>query len=481
MLICSLHPQRGFTYIMQKKIQKLIEKNSECDETTSLLMTKGPIKKKIIAFALPIFWGNLFQQLYNIVDSLVVGNFAGRDALAAVSSSGPLIFLMVGLFSGIYMGAGVVISKYYGGRDEEKVQIAIHTSVAFGVASSVVLSIVGAILTPQILKLMNTPDSVIDNSVLYFRIYFLGISGVILYNTASGIFQAIGDSKHPLHYLIIGSIINVVLDLIFVAVFKWSVAGAALATVISQLVSAFLAFSYLCKTKEIYKVDLKKARFQRQMLKQLLIMGIPTGLQNSVISIANIVVQANINVFGSMAVAGCGSHTKLEGFAFIPITSFAFSLTTYISQNLGAREYERAKKGACFGIITCITISEIIGLLYFVFAPQLISCFNSDPTVVAFGTLQGRTEALFFFLLAFSHCMAGVFRGAGKAIIPMLVMLACWCVIRVSYITMALQFFPTIQTIFWAYPITWSLSSIIFLAYYIKADWVHGFESKIYQ
>ena len=445
-------------------------------DSNSILMTNGSIFKKIIKFALPIFWGNLFQQLYNIVDSLVVGNFVGRDALAAISSTGSLIFLLVGLFGGIFMGAGVVISKYFGANEKENVETAIHTSIAFGIISGIILTLIGTYFSPQILRFMGTPESVFPNAVLYVRIYFGGILSVVMYNTASGIFQAVGDSKHPLYYLIVSSVVNVVLDLLFVAVFKMGIGGAAIATVISQVVSVILAFRHLTHTKDVYKVTFRKIRLNLSMLKQILHMGIPAGIQNSVIALANIVVQSNINSFGAIAVAGCGAYSKIEGFAFIPITSFAFSMTTFISQNLGAKKYERAKKGTYFGIFISIILAEIVGIIFFFTAPKLISFFSKEPEVIQYGTLQARTISLFFFLLAFSHCLAGILRGAGKSIIPMIIMLCCWCIIRVIYVTVTTHFIPKIQVVFWAYPLTWFLSSIIFLIYYLKYDWLHGFE-----
>ncbi|MEG1043162.1 MAG: MATE family efflux transporter [Oscillospiraceae bacterium] len=445
-------------------------------KSETLLMTEGSISKKIIKFALPIFWGNLFQQLYNVVDSLVVGNYVGRDALAAISSTGSLIFLLVGLFGGIFSGAGVVISRYYGANEKENVQNAIHTTIGFGIISGIILTVLGTWLAPQILILMGTPESVLPMATIYVRIYFAGILSNVLYNTAAGIFQSVGDSKHPLQYLIVSSIVNVVLDLLFVAVFNMGIGGAALATIISQTVSAVLAFYKLSHTKDVHNVNFRKIRLKFDILKQILNVGIPSGMQNSVIALANIFVQSNINSFGAMAVAGCGAYSRIEGFAFIPITSFALSMTTFISQNLGAKEYERAKQGAKFGIISSTILAETIGIIFFVFAPHLISIFNKEAEVVAYGTSQAHTIALFYVLLAFSHCIAGILRGAGKSIVPMLVMLVCWCIIRVSYITVVTNLIPQIQVIFWAYPLTWTLSSIIFLIYYLKSDWVYSFD-----
>lgn len=445
---------------------------------SNTLMTEGPIWKKIVLFAFPLFLGNLFQQLYNTADSLIVGNFLGSDALAAVSSSGSLIFLMVGFFNGIAMGAGVVVARYYGARQIEKVQRAIHTDIAFGLTSGVLLTAIGLILAPKMLVWMGTPADVMPNSILYFRIYFLGSLAFVMYNVLVGILQSIGDSRHPLIYLIISSVTNIVLDLLFVGVFRFGVGSAALATVISQFVSAILCLHRLLHSPEDYRVTIKKIRFDISMLKQIIQNGLPAGLQNSIISLANVVVQTNINTFGKMAMAGCGAYSKIEGFGFLPITCFSLALTTFISQNLGAKQYDRAQKGARFGIFCSITLAEIVGICIYLFSPCLIAAFNSDPAVVAFGTTQARTVTLFYFLLAFSHCIAGILRGAGKATVPMLVMMCCWCIIRVSYITIAVKFIPVISTVFWAYPLTWSLSSILFLIYFLKADWVHGFEKR---
>lgn len=439
---------------------------------TSMRLTEGSISRKIIMFAIPIFLGNLFQQLYNTADSIVVGNYLGSDALAAVSSSGSLIFLMVGFFNGISLGAGVVIARYFGAQKTEELQRSIHTTIAFGVIAGILLTVIGIAFTPTILRWMGTPSDILVNSIIYFRIYFMGSIAFVLYNIFVGILQSVGDSKHPLYYLIISSVINVLLDVVFIGWFKWGVGSAALATIISQFISAVLCFAQLIRTTDVYKVYISKIKIDMDMLKQVIYNGLPTGVQNSIISFANVIVQSNINSFGKMAVAGCGSYSKIEGFAFLPIICFALSLTTFISQNIGAGEYERAKKGAIFGIICSVIIAELIGLFMYGMPEFLIGCFDKTPEVIHYGTMQIRTESLFYFVLAFSHCAAGILRGAGKAMIPMLVMLVCWCIIRVSYITIALRFFPHIRTVFWAYPITWTLSSIVFIIYLLKSNWL---------
>ena len=439
-------------------------------------MLEGSIWKALVAFAIPIFLGNLFQQLYNTADSLIVGKFIGKEALAAVGSSANLISLIIGLLQGTALGAGVLIAKFYGARDEKNLSLAVHTGLAFGLIGGLLLTVVGVVLSPLLLRWMGTPADVLPNSIAYFRTYFYGCLAMFLYNISVGILQAVGDSRHPLDYLILSSIVNVVLDLLFVAVFHWGVASAAAATVISQAVSAILCIWQLTRTDDVYRISLRKVRLNLPILRQIVRFGLPAGVQNSVISLANVVVQANINAFGSDAMAGCGAFAKIEGFAFLPVTCFAMGLSTFVGQNLGAKQYDRVRRGARFGIVTSVVLAEIIGVIIFLIVPALISLFNSDPVVVRYGTIQGRTEALFFGLLALSHCMAGLLRGAGKAMVPMIVMLSIWCLVRVSYITVMVRLIPNIQVIFTAYPLTWFLSSVIFIIYYRKADWIHAFE-----
>lgn len=445
-------------------------------QMSAVVLTEGSIVRRMFAFAIPIFWGNLFQQLYNTADSLIVGNFVGDKALAAVSSSGSLIFMLVGFFSGIAMGAGVVIARYYGAKQMEEVHKTVHTMVAFGLVAGVVLTVVGMTFTPQILRWMGTPEDVLPNSIRYFRIYFAGSLGFVMYNVFVGILQSVGDSRHPLLYLIISSLLNVVLDLLFIAGFGMGVGAAAAATIISQFASALLCLRRLLREVGPYRVEPKKIRFHGNMMRQILSNGLPSGIQNSIIALANLVVQSNINAFGSDAMAGCGAYSKIEGFGFLPITCFSMALTTFISQNLGAKKYDRVKKGAAFGIVCSITMAELVGVCIYVLSPILIAMFNDAPAVVQFGVTQARTVTLFYFLLALSHCLAGIFRGAGRSIVPMLVMMLCWCAIRITYITIAVRLVPQITTVFWAYPLTWSLSSLIFLLYFWRGNWMHAYE-----
>lgn len=362
-------------------MQGLKRKNrrSESVRERTLDMTTGPIWRNMVAFAVPVFLGQLFQQLYNTADSMIVGNFSGKDALAAVASSGNLIFMLTGFFMGVSLGAGVVISRYFGAKDYETLEAAIHTNIAFGAVCGVLLSILGVVLAPQILILMQTPQDVLPLSTTYLRLYFLGAFFSLMYNTCMCILNAVGDSRTPLYYLIFSSVVNVVFDLIFVGTFQMGVAGAAIATVISQAVSAVMCFVKLLRSNGPEHVVWKRIRFDGPMLRQICEQGIPSGVQNSIISIANVVVQSNINAFGSDAMAGCGAYSKIEGFVFLPITAFTAAITTFIGQNLGAKEYDRAKRAARFGIFCAMFLAELLGVILYFISPNCFRLFNDDP------------------------------------------------------------------------------------------------------
>ena len=439
-------------------------------------MTSGSIPKKMIAFAVPLFFGNLFQQLYNVADSLIVGNALGSEALAAVASSGSLIFLMTGFFQGLATGAGVLIARYFGAKDGQAVRRVVHTDIAFGLVCGLILTFAGILFTPQILKLMGTPADVFPNSVAYLRVYFMGSLAVVLYNICMSILNAVGDSRHPLYYLIISSVVNVILDIVFCGIFRLGVSFAALATIISQFLSVILCLHRLIRINDVYQIHPKEIRLELPVLKSILQLGLPSGLQNSIISLANVVVQSNINAFGKLAMAGCGAYQKIEGFGFLPVTCFTMALMTFVGQNLGAKEYERVKHGANFGVGCVVVLSEIVGVTIYVLIPRLITFFDANPEVVDFGTLHARTVTLFYFLLAFAHGCAAILQGAGKAAVSMGVMASIWCVFRVTFITIVAKLTHNLRFILSVYPITWGISSIIFILYLRKADWMHSYE-----
>lgn len=434
-------------------------------------LTEGSIWKSMLLFSLPVLLSNLLQLFYDTFDAWTVGHFLGDKALAAVGSSSSLIYLLVGFFNGLSMGAGVMIARLYGAKDHEGLKKAIHTNVAFGLVIGVFLTAAGVAFTPYILGWMGTPADVLPLSVEYFRIYFCGAIFVVMYNIFVGILLAVGDSRHPLYFLMFSTCVNIVLDLLFVGVFRWGVGSAAAATTISQGVSALLCCLHLLRTKEVYQLHIKEIGFHLPSLREVIRLGAPSGIQNSMISIANVFVQSNINSFESAAVAGCGAYSKLEGFAFLSVVCFSQALTTFVSQNIGAKQYTRAKKGVAFGVVCGVLLAEFFGLLMYLFAPHLIAFFNDAPEVVDFGARHMRTISLFYFLMAFSHCTAAVCRGLGKATVPMYTMFVCWCVIRISYITLAVPYFNTLETVSWAYPISWACSSLVFMVYYWTLDW----------
>ncbi len=477
---------------------------------TARLLTEGKPWKVLVEFAAPIFLSQLFQQLYNTADSWIVGNFLGKEALAAVNSSGSLTYLLISFFVGASMGAGIVISRWFGAGDPERVSRAVHTNIVFSLICGAALTVFGVAMTPQILRLMQVPEDVLPKSTLYLRYYFLGSIPVVLYNSMKGVMNAVGDSRRPLYYLIVSSVLNVGLDWLFVGVLGLGVEWAAIATVLSQTVSAILCLRQLLKKGTVYRLEWKKLRIDRQSLKEIVRYGVPTGVQNSVIGFANVLVQTNINSFGKLAMAACGSYSRIEGFVFLPIMSFSMALTSFIGQNLGAKKYDRAKAGARFGILTSLIMAEAVGIVLFFFGDTFISFFirgsdtsltvkltalilrqfdvkplsffSGDDTaavaqILAIGLKQCRVESLFFFLLAFSHAVAGICRGAGKAIVPMIIMLAVWCVLRIIYITVAMAIDHNILLLFAAYPLTWFISSVIYFIYYKKSNWIHGFET----
>lgn len=454
-----------------------------CMSTTQMKgtmnMTEGSPYKLMVKFALPILLSQIFQQLYNTADTLIVGRFLGTNALAAVSSSGPLIFLLSSFFIGTAQGAGIVISRYFGAKDYDKVSRAIHNNFAFGLLAGLFLTIIGVGLTPFLLKWMNTDESVLPQAIEYFRFYFIGSLGMVMYNVCSSTMNALGDSKRPLIFLITSSIINITLDIIFIRVCHFGVWSAAVATVMSQFFSVILCLMHLCRPGHIYTINVKKIRFYKDMCKEIVKYGLPGGVQNSVIGFANVIVQSQINSFGAFATAAYGSYAKIEGFAFLPINCFCMAITTFVGQNLGAGEKKRARTGARFGICSSVVLAELIGVAIYFGSPYLIGLFDSTPEVIANGTMQAHICSLFFGLLALSHAIAAVCRGAGRAFVPMAVMLSVWCVFRISYIVTIMHFVHELRFIFWAYPITWGISSVIYILYYYLSRWQNGFDNKL--
>ena len=426
-------------------------------------MTGGSIWKSIVSFAVPLILGNFFQQLYNAADSLIVGNLLGDRALAAVSGTGNLIFLLVGFINGISLGAGVVISQQFGAGKIRDMRRSIHTLAAFGLASGLGLSIFGVLCTPQILHWMNTPADVFPETLQYLRVYFAGALGLTTYNALASILQAVGNSRYPLYFLMLSSVVNIVLDLVFIALLHWGVWSAAAATVISQILSALLCTLVLCRSSASWRLAPGSIRFHAGCLKTLAAYGFPSGLQCCVIGISNVVIQSHINLFGASAMAGCGAYQKIEGFCLIPVMSLALALATFVGQNTGAHHPLRVRAGMSFGLVLSMLVSGLIGVGVLVWRDELMAVFSADAEVIRLGADYARVAAPFYVLPACTHCLAAAFRGAGRPLFAMAVILICWCAVRVGTLSTLMSFFPTIATIYWIYPATWTLSSLTFL------------------
>lgn len=436
------------------------------------LMTEGNIWKQLILFSIPLLLGNLFQQLYNAVDSVIVGQFVSSQALAAVGSSFPLINLLISFFMGLSLGAGVVVSKYFGARDIDNMRKSIHASIVITFIIGVIMTFVGILACPTILGWMQTPSDVINDSIVYLQIYFGGILFTMIYNIGSGILRAVGDTKRPLYFLIICSIINIILDLVFIIVFKMKIAGAAYATVISQAISAILTMLLLINTSNEYKISFKELKLYREQTKEIIRVGIPSGIQNAVVAISNVIVQSNINSFDWVAMAGCSACQKLDGFAIMPVLSFSMAFTTFTGQNIGAKRYDRVKQGAKIGLILSLSTIICISATLLYFDEQLLSIFSSDPEVIKYGLMMMHTLIPMYFLLTITHALNGIIRGAGKTKVPMLVMIVCWCCMRMAWILTTVPLFNDIQFVFYGWPITWAASSLWLIIYYCSHKWL---------
>ena len=441
-------------------------------ETKGMLMTEGVIWKQILAFSLPLLVGNLFQQLYNTVDSIVVGNYVSSQALAAVGTSNSLINLIIGMFLGISVGAGVIISQYYGAKNHRKLSWAVHTCIALSIIGGLGMIVLGVWLSPIILVWMNTPADVLADSTTYLRIYFCGSLFNIVYNMGSGILRAVGDSKRPLYYLIASSLTNVVLDLLFVLVFHWDVAGVAIATIISQGVSAGLVMWNLMRTKEPYRVEIKNIRIDKRMMKRVLMVGIPSGIQQSIISLSNVIVQSNINVYGSAAMAGFGSYSKVEGFIMLPLQTTCMSATTFTGQNIGAKKYDRVKKGIIQGMIMSAIYTVAVSLVLYFFGGEVLKIFSSEPDVIRFGQEAIGIIVPFYLTMTVHQIIMGTLRGAGKTFVTMLIGVGNMCILRMIYINCLVPFFPSFHAVVLCYPITWITTMLMDVLYCWKAKWL---------
>ena len=441
-------------------------------ENKSKLMTEGSIWKNILLFSVPLILGNLLQQLYNTADSIIVGNFVGSNALAAVGSSGSPIFLLIGFSQGIAVGAGVVVSQFLGARDRQGAHISVHTSLALATILGAILTVGGIAISRSLLTAMNTPAEVLEDAVTYMQLYFGGVLFSVVYNMAAGILNAAGNSRRSLLYLGCASGTNILLDLILIAGLKMGVAGAAIATDISQLVSCVLSLRFLMRVDADYRVTAREVRVDRKMAAKIIRVGLPTGIQNMVISLSNIRVQASVNGYGAAAMAGFAAYMKVDGFNILPIMSFSMAATTFVGQNFGAGQIDRVKKALWVTMALSFVYTVITGTLLLLAQDPIMHLFTGDETVVAFGQQAMHYFCPFYWLLGILHGLAGTVRGTGKSVPPMVVLLVSLCLFRIVWIRFALSAFQGIDGVFILYPVSWALGAVLMILYTWRGNWL---------
>lgn len=436
------------------------------------LMTSGSIWKTILLFSLPLIFGNLLQQTYNTIDSMIVGNYVGSNALAAVGSSTHLINLLISFSQGIAVGCGVLVSQSMGGSNQKNMRLAVHTSLALAVAFGLLISIMGYIFAPWLLEKMDTPAEVMGESIAYLRFFSFGLVFNIIYNMEAGILNAVGNSKRSLLYLGIASFTNVILDFLLIKRFGMGVKGAAIATNISQALSALLALLFLIRVPDIYKVHLSRIKIHKDMTLNILKVGVPTAIQNTVISLSNVIMQSSVNVFGALPMAGFGAFVKIDGFNILPVLSLSMAITTFVGQNYGAGQIERIKKGMWTTLAMTVFYTIISGTLLYNFAPNLIGLFTNDVRVIEAGVLASRFFCPFYFLLAIMHSLAGTVRGTGKTIPPMIILILSLCIFRILAAKFVIPHYNTIENVYRLYPISWIIGVILMVGYTAKSDWL---------
>ncbi|MBQ3552260.1 MAG: MATE family efflux transporter [Clostridia bacterium] len=435
-------------------------------------MTEGSILRHLITFAVPLLIGNIFQQLYNTVDSWVVGNYVSNEAFSAVGSVGPIINMLIGFFMGLSSGAGVVISQYYGAKKYDKVEATVHTAITMTLILSVLFTAIGILMTPLMLDLMNTPEEVFPESSAYLTIYFSGVIGLMVYNIGSGILRAVGDSQRPFYFLVISAVTNTVLDIVFVLVFDMGVEGVALATVIAQCLSAALIIRTLMRSSNCCKLYLKKLKLNFAVLKKIVRVGIPAGIQMAITAFSNVFVQSYINHFGPDCMSGWTAYAKIDQFLLLPMQSLALASTTFVGQNLGVQQLDRAKQGIKLTLLISILSTLVLMAPVLLLAEQLVTFFNSKAEVVEYGSLLLRIMSPFYVFCCINQVLAGALRGAGNSRTPMIIMVCSFVIFRQIYLYVMANFVSNdIVTIALGYPAGWVLSSIITIIYYKVSKW----------
>jgi len=439
--------------------------------TKNLNMTEGVIWKQLASFALPMMLTNLLQQLYNTADTLVVGRFVGPTALAAVGGTATIIFLIVGFFAGLSAGAGVVISQYFGAGNKEKLQDAVHTAIGLAVVSGLLLGALGFVLTPALLRLIQTPDNVIEGATLYLRINFAGLVCGTVYNLGAGILRAVGDSRRPLYFLMISGFINVCLNLVLVLVFEMGVAGVAIATITSQLLSSIMILVTLSRTKEDYRFYLRKVRLDPAMLRRIVRLGFPAGIQSMAFSVSNIIIQSQINVFGSDAMAGQSAGQQIVNYVYMPLMALSLTITTFVGQNVGAGKWDRVKQGTKVCLLMSAAVTLLMSMLAVLFRRQLVGLYTTDANVIPYGMMTVLVSGAAYITYVPTDVLGGVIRGSGNTIIPMIITLTCICLLRIVWLLIAIPLWHSYLVVVMCYPLTWAIASISYIIYYRYGKW----------
>ena len=430
-------------------------------------MTHGNILQHLIKFSLPLLAGNLFQQLYNTVDAWVVGNYVSNEAFSAVGSVGPIVNMLIGTFVGLSGGAGAVISQFYGAKQHNRVHDSVHTAVLLTLILGALFTVLGIAITPAMLKLMNTPEAVLPEATRYLTIYFSGISGLLLYNISAAILRAVGNSKYPFYFLVICALINTVLDLVFVLVFHMGVEGVALATIIAQFTSAILSVALLMRSQDCIRLIPSHLRIHWDMLRKILKVGIPTSLQMAVTAFSNIFVQSYINYFGEDFMSGWTAYSKIDQLMFLPMQSISMAATTFVGQNLGADQPQRAKKGANTALLISVCCTVVLMLPLMILSPQLVAFFNGKPAVVKFGSMLLRWLSPFYVLCCVNQIYSGALRGAGNSKVPTIIMLGSFVAFRQAYLYIMANFICNEAIpIALSYPAGWLVCSTLMFIYY---------------
>ena len=442
-------------------------------ETNINQITEGVIWKQLLAFFFPILFGTFFQQLYNTTDAIVVGNFVGKQALAAVGGpASTLINLLVGFFTGLSSGATVVISQFYGAKHKDDVRKAVHTSIALSIAGGAVIMVLGIAFAGVALRAMNTPEDIMGMSLTYMRIYFLGVIPSLIYNMGSGILRAVGDSKRPLYFLIASTLTNIVLDLFFVLVLRMGVAGVAIATSLSQVASAAMVMYALMKTDDMYRLYLREIRFSPSILSAIIRIGLPAGLQSTMYSVSNLIIQASINSFGTDTIAAWTAYSKVDGMFWMIMSAYGVSITTFAGQNFGAGKYDRIHKSVrvCIGMsaFTSVLLSAIV----LVGGRFFLGLFTDDPGVADIGMSIIHVIAPTYITYICIEILGGTARGCGDSIIPMLLTCFGVCVLRVIWILGIVPIHRDLATVAFSYPLTWTVTSVMFIVYYLRGNWL---------